>query len=104
MNGLKFEEMSTLVPTLFVFLEAKKPSRLEMGVLSNMSFAADSGSPLVVFSSLKISEEPYLSSMHFWKMYPAKPNDFHIFKHHLLSWGPFKRHQKLEKNWVFRIL
>ena len=28
-------------------------------------------------------EEPYLS-MHFWKMYPAKPNDFHIFKHHLL--------------------
>ena len=94
--------MSTLMPTLFVFLEAKKPSRLEMGVLSNMSFAADSGSPFVVFSSPKISEEPYLSSMHFWKMYPAKPNDFHIFKHHLLSWGPFKRHQKLEKK--FRIL
>ena len=52
-NWLKFE-LFEIVPTLMhtysllLPRRAKKPSRLEMGVLSNMSFAADSGSPFVV--------------------------------------------------------
>lgn len=66
-NWLKiglFEIVPTLMHTYSLLLprRAKKPSRLEMGVLSNMSFAADSGSPFVVFSSTKILEERSLTS------------------------------------------